>query len=177
LERSGEKVLIITINDTSNVLDWGPSLIITISDTCKNQIKRLHFDNTINLSSLIVNLEPEHEVVTETQLCSIRSDHDTRLFDFFRHNVNTSVSSTLEDNRSLTQSVDLSHTSGRSGDIVYHTSCGGRRDPIVNSSFSIEIKTKQTVSETPVICCSFFLWFIRNPWTRNFCSSQQLVWV
>ena len=43
-------------------------LIITISDTCKNQFKGLDFDNTINLSSLIVNLEPEHEVVTETQL-------------------------------------------------------------------------------------------------------------
>jgi hypothetical protein len=31
-------------------------LIITISDTCKNQPKRLDFDNTINLSSLIVSL-------------------------------------------------------------------------------------------------------------------------
>ena len=31
-------------------------LIITISDTCKNQPKSLDFDNTINLSSLIVNL-------------------------------------------------------------------------------------------------------------------------
>jgi hypothetical protein len=31
-------------------------LIITISDTCKNQPKRLDFDNTINLSSLIVIL-------------------------------------------------------------------------------------------------------------------------
>ncbi len=30
--------------------------IITISDTCKNQPKRLDFDRTINLSSLIVNL-------------------------------------------------------------------------------------------------------------------------
>jgi hypothetical protein len=31
-------------------------LIITISDTCKNQPKTLDFDNTINLSSLIVSL-------------------------------------------------------------------------------------------------------------------------
>ena len=65
-ERSGEKVLIIndnqaqtwliiTINDTS-IGDL--PLIITISDTCKNQPKRLDFDNTINLSSLIVSLAP-----------------------------------------------------------------------------------------------------------------------
>ena len=63
-ERSGEKGLIIsdnqaqtwliiTINDTS--LGSLP-LIINISDTCKNQSKRLDFDNTINLSSLIVIL-------------------------------------------------------------------------------------------------------------------------
>jgi hypothetical protein len=63
-ERSGEKDLIIsdnqaqtwliiTINDTS-IGDL--PLIITISDTCKNQPKRLDFDNTINLSSLIVSL-------------------------------------------------------------------------------------------------------------------------
>ena len=63
-ERSGEKgliisdnqaetCLIITINDTS-IGDL--PLIITISDTCKNQSKRLDFDNTINLSSLIVIL-------------------------------------------------------------------------------------------------------------------------
>jgi hypothetical protein len=32
-------------------------LIITISDTCKNQPKRLDFDNTINQSSLIVILD------------------------------------------------------------------------------------------------------------------------
>jgi hypothetical protein len=32
-------------------------LIITISDTCKNQPKTLDFDNTINLSSLIVSLD------------------------------------------------------------------------------------------------------------------------
>jgi hypothetical protein len=64
-ERSGEKgliisdnqaqtCLIITINDTST---GDLPLIITISDTCKNQPKRLDFDNTINLSSLIVSLE------------------------------------------------------------------------------------------------------------------------
>ena len=63
-ERSGEKGLIIsdnqdqtwliiTINDTS-IKDL--PLIITISDTCKNQPKRLDSDNTINLSSLIVSL-------------------------------------------------------------------------------------------------------------------------
>ena len=63
-ERSGEKgliisdnqaqtCLIITINDTS-IGDL--PLIITISDTCKNQPKRLDFDNTINLSSLIISL-------------------------------------------------------------------------------------------------------------------------
>ena len=45
--------LIITINDTS-IGDL--PLIITISDTCKNQPKRLDFDNTINLSNLIVSL-------------------------------------------------------------------------------------------------------------------------
>ena len=63
-ERSGEKGLIIndnqaqtwliiTINDTST---GDLPLIITISDTCKNQTKRLDFDNTINLSSVIVSL-------------------------------------------------------------------------------------------------------------------------
>ncbi len=46
--------LIITINDTS-IGDL--PLIITISDTCKNQPKRLDNDNTINLSSLIVSLD------------------------------------------------------------------------------------------------------------------------
>ena len=35
-------------------------LIITISDTCKNQPKRLDFDNTINLSSLIVSLVAQY---------------------------------------------------------------------------------------------------------------------
>ena len=69
-ERSGEKGLIIsdnqdetcwiiTIHDTS-IGDL--PLIITISDTCKNQPKRLDFDNTINLSSLIVSLALCHEV-------------------------------------------------------------------------------------------------------------------
>ncbi len=63
-ERSGEKgliindnqtqtCLIVTINDTST---GDLPLIINISDTCKNQPKRLDFDNTINLSSLIVRL-------------------------------------------------------------------------------------------------------------------------
>ncbi len=64
-ERSGEKGLIIsdnqaqtwliiTMNDTS-IGDL--RLIITISDTWKNQPKRLDFDNTINLSCLIVSLD------------------------------------------------------------------------------------------------------------------------
>ena len=52
-ERSGGKGLIITINDTS-IGDL--PLIITISDTCRNQPNRLDSDNTINLSSLIVRL-------------------------------------------------------------------------------------------------------------------------
>jgi hypothetical protein len=63
-ERSGEKGLIISDNQaqtwliiTINVTSIGDlPLIITISDTCKNQPKRLDFDNTINLSSLIVIL-------------------------------------------------------------------------------------------------------------------------
>jgi hypothetical protein len=41
-------------------------LIITISDTCKNQPKTLDFDNTINLSSLIVSLVRE-ESIPKTQ--------------------------------------------------------------------------------------------------------------
>jgi hypothetical protein len=53
LDYLAETCLIITINDTS--LGYLP-LIINISDTCKNQPKRLDFDNTINLSSLIVIL-------------------------------------------------------------------------------------------------------------------------
>ena len=64
-ERSGEKgliisdnqaqtCLIITINDTYT---GDLPLIITISDTWKNQPKRLDFDCTINLSNLIVSLE------------------------------------------------------------------------------------------------------------------------
>ena len=63
-ERSGEKgliisdnqvqtCLIITINDTST---GDLPLIITISDSSKNQPKRLDSDNQINLSRLIVNL-------------------------------------------------------------------------------------------------------------------------
>jgi hypothetical protein len=65
-ERSGEKgliisdnqvqtCLIITINDTST---GDLPLIITISDTCKNQTKRIDFDDTFNLPSLIVSLGP-----------------------------------------------------------------------------------------------------------------------
>jgi hypothetical protein len=53
LDNQAQTWLIITINDTS-IGDL--PLIITISDTCKNQPKRLDFDNTINLSSLIVSL-------------------------------------------------------------------------------------------------------------------------
>jgi hypothetical protein len=53
--------LIITINDTS-IGDL--PLIITISDTCKNQPKRLDFDNTINLSSLIVSLDINTKIET-----------------------------------------------------------------------------------------------------------------
>jgi hypothetical protein len=64
-ERSGEKGLIIsdnqaqtwliiTINDTS----------IGVSDTCKNQPK-IDFDNTINLTSLIVSLDV-HNIHTPT---------------------------------------------------------------------------------------------------------------
>ena len=52
-DNQAETCLIITINDTS-IGDL--PLIITISDTGKNQPKRLDFDNTINLSSLIVIL-------------------------------------------------------------------------------------------------------------------------
>ncbi len=53
-----ETSLIITINDTS-IGDL--PLIITISDTCKNQTKRLDSDSTINLSSLIVSLDQSGE--------------------------------------------------------------------------------------------------------------------
>jgi hypothetical protein len=53
LDYQAETCLSITINDTS-IGDL--PLIITISDTCKNQPKRLDSDNTINLSSLIVSL-------------------------------------------------------------------------------------------------------------------------
>ena len=45
------------VNHGQNWKGWEDlPLIITISDTCKNQPKRLDFDNTINLSSLIVSL-------------------------------------------------------------------------------------------------------------------------
>ena len=59
-----ETCLIITINDTS--LGYLP-LIINISDKCKNQPKRLDFDNTINLSSLIVILEKIMMLDQQTQ--------------------------------------------------------------------------------------------------------------
>jgi hypothetical protein len=52
-DNQDETFLIITINDTS--LGY-LTLIINISDTWKTQSKRLDFDNTINLSSLIVIL-------------------------------------------------------------------------------------------------------------------------
>ncbi len=48
-DNQAETCLIITSNDTS--LEYLP-LIINISDTCKNQLKRLDFDNAFNLSSL-----------------------------------------------------------------------------------------------------------------------------
>ncbi len=49
-DNQAQTCLIITINDTST------GDLPLISDTCKNQPKRLDFDNTINLSSLIVSL-------------------------------------------------------------------------------------------------------------------------
>jgi hypothetical protein len=52
-DNEAQTCLIITINYTSTV---DLPLIITISDTCNNQPKRLDFDNTINLSTLIVRL-------------------------------------------------------------------------------------------------------------------------
>ncbi len=55
-DNQGETGLIITVNDTS--LGYLP-LIINISDTCKNQPKCLDFDNTINLSRLIVILDTD----------------------------------------------------------------------------------------------------------------------
>ena len=75
-ERSGEKgliisdnqaqtCLIITINDTST---GDLPLIITISDTCKNQPKRLDFDNTINLSRLIVILAKSYRITSRHPL-------------------------------------------------------------------------------------------------------------
>jgi hypothetical protein len=88
-ERSGEKgliisdnqaqtFLIITINDTST---GDLPLIITISDTCKNQSKRLDFDNTINLSSLIVSLALKAGMNTKLPTCDDKGvftdDEDT----------------------------------------------------------------------------------------------------
>jgi hypothetical protein len=52
-DNQAETCLIVTNNDTS-IGDL--PLIIYISDTCKNQPKRLDSDNTINLSRLIVSL-------------------------------------------------------------------------------------------------------------------------
>ena len=84
LERLGEKwwksliisdnqteiCLIITINDTS-IGDL--PLIITISDTCKNQSKRIDSDNTFNLSRLIVILVEKYTpwltIVSLTHTC------------------------------------------------------------------------------------------------------------
>ncbi len=77
-ERRGEKgliisdnqaqtCLIITINDTST---GDLPLLITSCDTCKNQPKRLDFDNTINLSSLIVSLDGSVVSPVATGYCS-----------------------------------------------------------------------------------------------------------
>jgi hypothetical protein len=63
-DRSGEKGLIISDNQAQTCLiitinDFSTGdlpLIITISDTCKSQPKRLDFHNTISQSSLIVSL-------------------------------------------------------------------------------------------------------------------------
>jgi hypothetical protein len=54
LDYEAETGLIITISDTS-IGDL--PLIMTISDTSKNQTKRFDSDNPINLSRLLVNLE------------------------------------------------------------------------------------------------------------------------
>jgi hypothetical protein len=51
-----ETSLIITINDTCTC-DLPLITMITISDTSKNQTKRLDSGNQINLSSLIVSLD------------------------------------------------------------------------------------------------------------------------
>jgi hypothetical protein len=53
-DNQAETCLIITIDDTY-IGDL--PLIITICNTCKNQPKRLDFDNTINLQNLTVNLD------------------------------------------------------------------------------------------------------------------------
>jgi hypothetical protein len=46
------------VNHGQNLKGWERSgeKIISISDTCKNQPKRLDFDDSINLSTLIVSL-------------------------------------------------------------------------------------------------------------------------
>ncbi len=71
-DNQAETCLIITINDTS-IKDL--PLIITISDTCKNQPKRLDSDNTINLSSLIVSLARGHP--RRDRPCSTGEDLET----------------------------------------------------------------------------------------------------
>jgi hypothetical protein len=53
-------------------------LIITISDTCKNQPKRLDFDNTINLSSLIVSLIKDEEKTPDTKTQREEDDKEAK---------------------------------------------------------------------------------------------------
>jgi hypothetical protein len=64
-DNQDETYLIITINDTS-IGDL--PLIITISDTCKNQPKRLDSDSTINLSSLMVILVYYESINSEIKI-------------------------------------------------------------------------------------------------------------
>jgi hypothetical protein len=71
-DNQAETCLIITINDTS-IGDL--PLMITISDTCKNQPKRLDSDNTINLSSLIASLVCHYE-----RFFAVSHIHDERFF-------------------------------------------------------------------------------------------------
>ncbi len=71
-DNQAETCLIITINDT---FIGDLPLIITISETVKNQLKWLDFDNTINLSSLIVNLEPEEEIDDEETEVTLLNHH------------------------------------------------------------------------------------------------------
>jgi hypothetical protein len=71
-DNQAETCLIITINDTS-IGDL--PLIITISDSCKNQPKRFDSDNTINLSSLMSSLVCHYE-----RFFSVSHIHDERFF-------------------------------------------------------------------------------------------------